>query len=272
MVQSEISNARWLAAILVATAIIAGGQSSSRGETVVGKITQVTGKARVNRNKSSLDAKPAMPVELHDQLKTETPGELTLQMLDNSILTLNESSVLAIDESLISGGVRGTTNLGLLKGSVQSLVTAVARGAAANFQVTTPNAIAGVRGTQFTCRYKAGKARAGFPNCFEFTDCATTSGSVVVTNNPPRPGVAVKIGPGQKTTVACLAAPLAATAGTIGVLGGTTAAAASGGLLGPAAIAGVGAVTAATIGGTTAAVVETTGGSGGGVVTVSPAR
>jgi FecR protein len=242
-----------------------------RAEAVVGKITQVSGKAQVKRGSASLDAVAAMPVELHDQLKTATPGELTVQMLDNSILTVNESSLLAIDESVVSAGVR-KTDVGLISGSVQSLVTSVARAAAPTFKVKTPNAIAGVRGTNFICRYKTGTARAGFPNCFEFTDCATVEGTVVVTNNPPRPGVEVKVKAGERTTVACLAAPLAATAGGIGALSAPAAGAGSG--LGPAAIVGIGVGSAAVIGGTVAGVIEGTsgGGSGGTVVTVSPAQ
>ena len=246
------------------------GLSPARAEVVVGKITQVTGKAEVKRGNASLEAKAEMPVELHDQLKTATPGELTLQMLDNSVLTVNESSVLVIDESLVGGGVRTTTNVGLISGSVRSLVSAVARSAAPSFTVTTPNAIAGVRGTDFVCRYNAGKARKGFSNCFEFTDCATNKGMVLVSNNPPRPGVGVQVAAGQKTTVACLAAPLASTPGTLGVLGATAASSAT---LGPAAIVGAGLGVAGVIGGTVAGVVVGTGGGGGGgAVTVSPAR
>jgi hypothetical protein len=213
-----------------------------------------------------MDAAPAMPVELHDQLKTGSPGQLTLEMLDNSVLTVNESSVLKIDESLVSGGTRTSTNVGLLSGSLRSLVSAVARTAAPSFTVTTPNAIAGVRGTDFTCQYKTGVARAGFPNCFQFTDCATTTGTVMVSNNPPRPGVAVQVEAGHRTTVACAAAPLAATPGTLGVLGTPV-----GATLGPATVVGGGLAAGGIIAGTTVGVIEATGG-GGGAGTVSPSR
>jgi hypothetical protein len=135
--------------------------------------------------------------------------------------------------------------------------------------VTTSNAIAGVRGTDFICCYN-GAGRAGFPNCFQFTDCATTSGTVVVSNNPPRPGTEVKVGPGQMTTVACLATPLAATAGTLGVPAGTTGGG-HGSVLGPAANVGAGLRAAGVIGGTVARVVVATSG-GGTSGTVSPSR
>lgn len=271
MLQIVIGTRVKLAVIIAA--FITGIPALACAEAVVGKITQVTGKAHVKRANSDLDAVAAMPIELHDQLRTESPGELTLEMVDKSVLTLNEASVLSIDESLLSGGVRANTTVGLISGSVSSLVSKVARTASPTFQVTTPNAIAGVRGTKFICRYNAGKARPGFPNCFEFTDCATTTGTVYVTNNPPRPGVGTSIGPGQKTTVACLAAPAAASPGTIGVLGGA-AAATSAGMLGPAAIVGAGLGAAGIITGATVGVLEGTGGGGGGAgtITVSPAR
>lgn len=131
-------------------------------------------------------------------------------------------------------------------------------------EVMTANAIAGVRGTDFVCAYHEGNARPGFSNCFQFTDRATTTGTVVVSNNPPRPGTEVKVGPGQMTTVACLAAPLAAFTGTLGVLTGTVATGAGQAVLFcSAAIVGIGAGAAAAIGGTTAAVIESTGGRGG---------
>ncbi len=255
----------WAISVLYLCAV----PSLVHAEAVVGKITQASGKAEVKRGATSLNAVAAMPVELHDQLKTAIPGQITLEMLDKSVLTVNESSLLAIDESLIGGAT--ATNVNLLSGSVHSLVTAVARAAAPTFKVSTPNAIAGVRGTDFICRYNAGSARVGFPNCFEFTDCATTTGTVVVTNNPPRPGVAVKVGPGMKTTVACLAAPLAATAGTLGVLSATST---SGGgtVMGPAAIVGAGLAVGGAIAGTTVGVISATSGGTSGGTTVSPSR
>src|SRR5271154_456062 len=85
-----------------------------RAQEVVGKITEVGGKAVVKRGSANLKAMAPMPVELHDELQTSAPGEVTLEMADNSILTLNESSLLKIDESIISNGTRTSTDVGLL--------------------------------------------------------------------------------------------------------------------------------------------------------------
>src|SRR5215472_4814888 len=147
--------------ILTILALSLYSQASPARADAIGKITQASGKAQITHGGSTKDAAPAMPVEVHDQLKTGSPGQITLEMFDNSVLTVNESSVLAIDESLVSGGTR-TTNVGLISGSVHLLVSAVARAAAPTLTVTTPNAIAGVRGTDFVCQYNSGRARAGF--------------------------------------------------------------------------------------------------------------
>jgi hypothetical protein len=189
-------------------------------------------------------------------------------MADNSLLTVNESTVLTVDETVVGGA--GTTKVGLISGSVRSLVTAAARAAGPSFQVTTPNAIAGVRGTDFTCRHRYGPALPGFPaDCFEYTDCATTTGLVGVTNNPPKPGVEVNVGPGYMTIVGCGGAPLTPTPGTLAVLGTTTGAAGGIGaaaLSSPLIILGAGGV----IAGTMAGIVEgTTAGPSGTVASPS---
>jgi hypothetical protein len=251
------------------------GPSFAHAEAVVGKITQVSGKGQIRRGASTLDAAAGMPVELHDQLSTGSPGEIILQLADNSVLTVNESSVLSIDETVVGGA--GTTKVGLVSGSVRSLVTAAARAAAPKFEVMTPNAIAGVRGTDFICRHRYGPALPGFPaDCFEYTDCATTTGEVGVTNNPPKPGVEVTVGPGYMTIVGCGGAPLTPTAGTLAVLGPATGAAAGG--IGAAALSspwssslfilGAGGV----IAGTMTGIVEGTTGGPSGPLVASPAE
>src|SRR5258708_1333059 len=88
--RGEMVEASWglrTAAIAAIMALsLCAGPSPARAEAVVGKITQVTGKGQVERGGATLDAAPAMPVELHDRLKTAVPGEITLQMLDSSVL------------------------------------------------------------------------------------------------------------------------------------------------------------------------------------------
>jgi len=250
-----------LAALLLVLELSAG---LARADDVAGIVTLVTGSAEIQRGSGKIAITTGMPVQLHDQLTTAAASQLTLKMVDGSTLALSESSKLVIDENVVSGGVRRSTTVGLLGGSLRSLVTTVARSAGTStFKIQTPNAIAGVRGTDFTSTYSDGVARNGFPGCLQFTDVTAASGEVVLANNPPKPGVEVAVTPGHKATVPCAAAPVLVTSGVLGSLSGVSAETA---VLGAVGAAGV-------IGGITAGVIEATGGGGGGsAVTASPAR
>jgi hypothetical protein len=256
---------RYLLAALLLVVELSAGAAVARADDVAGTVTQVTGNAQIQRGATKITITTGMPVALHDQVSTAAGGQLTLKMIDGSTLTLSESSKLTIDENVVSGGVRSSTTVGLLGGGLRSLVTTVARSAGTStFKVQTPNAIAGVRGTDFSTSYSDGTARKGFTNCLKFTDVTTSSGKVVLANNPPKPGVEVAVTPGHKATVACGAAPILTSSGVLGSLtGGVTAETAALGALGAAGI----------IGGVTAGVIEgTSGGGGGGAVTASPFR
>ena len=103
---------RTISIVVLLTLGLCARSSLARAEAVVGKITQVSGKAQIKRGTSTFDAAAGMPVELHDQLSTGSPGEIVLQLADNSVLTVNESSVLSIDETVVGGA--GTTKVGLV--------------------------------------------------------------------------------------------------------------------------------------------------------------
>ncbi len=143
-----------LAAAALLIAMLAAVAPSARAQNAVGSITELAGSAQYARAGQIADVKPGMAVELHDKLSTGAGAHLTVTLQDNSRLTLTESSTLVIDESVLgpSGG-RASTKVSLLGGSLHALVSAGLRGAAPSFQVETPNAIAGVRGTDFTISY-----------------------------------------------------------------------------------------------------------------------
>jgi hypothetical protein len=253
---------RFPAAALLLLAAWGIGIAAAHADDVAGTVTQVSGSAEIHRGGSKLPVTNGMPVQLHDEITTADGGQVTLKMIDGSMLTLNESSKLTIDENVVSGGVRSNTTVGLLGGSLHSLVTSVARSAGGStFKVQTPNAIAGVRGTEFTTTYTDGLKRKGFGDCRQFTDVGTSSGTVVLANNPPKAGAEVSVTAGKSGTVPCAGAPLLTSSGLLGALTG-----------------GVGAETAmfgvyGLIGGTTIGIIEGTGsGSKKGGGTVSPSK
>ena len=120
---------------------------------------------------------------------------------DNSRLMLNEASSIVINEGVAGGGNAGISKVGLLGGHLRSIVNLTLRGVGPSFEVRTPNAIVGVRGTIFETAYIEGTPCPGFPDCLRYTDVGVYKGRVEV-SNPLNPKAAPVIaGEGYETTV-----------------------------------------------------------------------
>lgn len=169
---------------------------------VVGSITALHGNATLVRNGQQLKVVAPMPVQTNDKLVTGLEAHLVVTFGDNSRLEVGESSTIVINQGLIGGATSGITRVGLLGGHLRSIFNAEMR-AMAGFEVRTPNAIAGVRGTDFETTYIAGTPCPGFPDCLRYTDVAVHHGKVEV-SNPLNPKAAPVIATaGYETTVPC---------------------------------------------------------------------
>jgi hypothetical protein len=242
----ELRTRRLNSALLaIATVLLVLG-GSAQAQNTVGSISQVTGTANVQRAGATIAAVPRMPVALHDRIVTQPGASLTILMIDNSTLRLGESSTLTIDESMMINGVGAPSKVGLLGGSLHSLITGAMRGTSTTFEVHTPNAVGAVRGTEWDTSFQDGASRPDFPGCTQFTDVAVQDGIVNVSNSAG----AVDVHAGHKTTVPCFAAPAGGA--------GAAAAGAAGGL-GVAAAAGIAAAGVAAVGGATVGILEGTG-------------
>jgi ferric-dicitrate binding protein FerR (iron transport regulator) len=145
-----------------------------------------------------------MPVLLHDQLQTDAGAHLAVVLADNSRLELSELSTLVVDEQVLGPGGRQSTTVGLLAGRVDSFVTTALRGAAPTFQIQTPNAIAGVRGTQFSVSFSPRSAVCGNSAS---SDIAVDVGLVQVANRAA-PAVSTLVEAGYETVVCSTRPPL----------------------------------------------------------------
>ncbi len=183
----------------------------------VGSITQSSGAAELHRAGTTQSPAVGTAVELHDQLTTKADSSVTVTLADNSTLSLSQLTTLVFDENVISGGTRQRTLVGLLSGAVSCAITTAMRAGNPTFQINTPNAQVGVRGTDFDTIYIEGSARPGYEGCQRYTDVVVRKG-VVVVNNRATPSAEVDVPGGYETTVPCLLPPLAA--GPIGLGGG----------------------------------------------------
>lgn len=179
------------------------GAAMGQGGAGVGLVTAIEGNATIVRNGGSLKVTQAMALETNDKLITGGDGHVTITFGDNSSLALGPSTSIVINEGVAGGTPSTITRVGLLGGHLHSIINAGLRASGGSFEVHTPNAIAGVRGTDFKTAYIAGKPCPGFPNCLRYTDVEVYKGRVEV-SNPLNPKAAPVIATaGYETTVPC---------------------------------------------------------------------
>jgi hypothetical protein len=126
----------------------------------VGKFTYIAGTVDILRE-GAFPAKPAKlndPVNLRDIIRTKSSSKAEITFKDNSVLRIAQRSRIDISEYFISD----SSNKGVIKlsrGQAQAIVDksaakriSVSPGAN-TFEIQTPNAVAGVRGTEFFIAY-----------------------------------------------------------------------------------------------------------------------
>jgi len=94
-------------------------------------------------------------LEMGDHVRTQQASRMKLLFKDDSVLTLAERSELVIDQQVV--GAATTSSFSLLLGKVRAIVTDRYSTTGSAFEVKSPTAIAGVRGTSFLAEFDAGK-------------------------------------------------------------------------------------------------------------------
>lgn len=132
----------WLALLLVAVA---------RAQEPAGHVATLEGRAEVQRaGQTTWTAlAPGGDVFVGDRLRTADGARLKLLMSDDSVLTLGPRSELTIDEQVVRADGPSTSRMGQLVGSLRAVVTERYGTRGSSFEVKTPTAVAGVRGTGF---------------------------------------------------------------------------------------------------------------------------
>jgi hypothetical protein len=94
-------------------------------------------------------------VQLGDHVRTAAASRVKLLFRDDSVMTLAERSELVVDEQV--AGAAPTSSFTLLLGKVRAIVNDRYSAKGAEFEVKSPTAIAGVRGTSFIAGYDQGR-------------------------------------------------------------------------------------------------------------------
>lgn len=170
--------------------------SFGKEQILVGSFTVVKGKVALQRGgeekweKAEID----MPVYPGDKVKTEVKAEAELILDDGSMLRIEEKTLIEIVDSKIEGSAGGEgkksflINLGVGKvlNNFKKLIHRESK-----YNITTPTAVAGVRGTEFSVEAQKDK-----------TEVAVFEGEVDVANKVEgTEGKKVKVSQDQQTFV-----------------------------------------------------------------------
>ena len=164
-----------IAALAVVTALWVCRQNASAADQTVGSVSYVQGTAqRARGGTASWNAvKERSTVYQGDRLKTGDSARLEATLTDGSKLRLAANSELSLDKVDVSKKKAKTVKAKLVIGQLWASVTKLF-GSDSKFEVTTDNAVAGVRGTRFAAAKDAeGK-----------TTVKVYSGQVLVSNQP----------------------------------------------------------------------------------------
>jgi FecR protein len=188
-----------LTLLLMATSVGLAEKAAAQGPA--GSLIDLQGGVMVERGGHATPAAKAMMIMLGDKIETSNDSSVTILLADGSQLTLAESSAMVIDSSMIGPG-RSDSMIELFQGKLHSVINP-RNGSLPEFEVHTPNAVAGVRGTDFETEYIAGKPCPGFPQCLRYTDVGVYKGVVEVRNPTSTSAVTVRVSGGYETTVPC---------------------------------------------------------------------
>ncbi len=206
------------AALFLAGAIVAGFSATAFAQAAAGSVSVSSGQVQIQRTGATIGAASGVGVNVGDRVSTGANGHAVILLNDQSRLELGPNSTITVDQVTGAGAAAGT-RVSLFSGVLRSLVNAASGGAAANYQVHTPNAVAAVRGTRFDTAYSEGAVRPAFQGCARYTDVDTYVGTVNLAANA-NPNASQDVSAGYESTVPCDQPPTSP--GPLGMTGATS--------------------------------------------------
>ena len=131
----------------------------------VGEFTRIEGSVDILRRSdvSALKVAAGDPVSMGDAIRTKRNGKAEIKFRDETLIQLAPETRITIDEYSYRGtDTREKGLIGLLRGKVRAIVSKVKAAVMpvsrtdASFNIKTPTAIAGVKGTEYIIYYERG--------------------------------------------------------------------------------------------------------------------
>src|SRR5689334_12215129 len=119
----------------------------------VGSVASIRGDAQIGRGGAFTPAAVGAGVQIGDELRTGD-GQMRVVFRDDSVVDLTERSSLTVDTQVFNPASSTYTSLlRLAAGKARALVSKVYGTPGASYEIQTPTAVAGVRGTTFLIAY-----------------------------------------------------------------------------------------------------------------------
>jgi len=127
----------------------------------VGRVTESSGSVvAVDKRKISRKLTKGNPVYLGDKVITGEKGSVRLKMIDDAVLDLRCFSIMVIEEYALNTASRRSI-LNLLQGSLKKVTGQIGKMAEDVYELKTPVASVGVRGTEYALRVFQSKGCGG---------------------------------------------------------------------------------------------------------------
>jgi hypothetical protein len=130
-----------VSALFLIALCIMGSAANAAAKDDVGSVIALRGKALIERDLKNIEAKPKDAVLFKDTVSTLESSRAKILFIDDSVLSMAEKSKIIIREFLYSREKGGKSILNLIDGKMKAVV------GKANFEVSTPTAVAAARGT-----------------------------------------------------------------------------------------------------------------------------
>jgi len=117
----------------------------------IGEIVKIEGKVYLERNDSQKEAKEDDPVFMYSTIKTEPGAKVLFLLIDDTQMTLGESSELTIDEFVFDpyDSSENHAEVSVNKGTLNWISGLISKREDPDVTINTPKGSIGIRGTEF---------------------------------------------------------------------------------------------------------------------------
>jgi len=123
-----------------------GGNDANPAAVRIGRIDALDGKAVLIHGDQRIAATAGYPVMAGDRLETGEGGKVQVTLVDHSVVAIGGGTTIEVSSLLLDADGSRTGRLSVAIGKFWLHVTQWKKGPS-SYEITTPNAVAGVRGT-----------------------------------------------------------------------------------------------------------------------------